>query len=43
MNSVVTLKALNKDTMTLWLNDLPYVINVDVLQQMLIALEDYAI
>lgn len=43
MNSVVTLKALNKDTMTLWLNDLPYVVNVDVLQQMLIALEDYAI
>ena len=43
MNSIVTLKALNKDEMTLWLNDVSYTINVDTLQSMLITLEDYAI
>ena len=43
MNSIVTLKALNKDEITLWLNDLSYTINVDTLQNMLITLEDYAI
>lgn len=43
MNSVVTLKALEKDTMTLWLNDVPYTVDVNNLQQLLIALEDYAI
>ena len=43
MNSVTTLKALNKETMTLWLNDVPYTIGVDDLQQLLIALENYAI
>lgn len=43
VNSIATLKALEKDTMTLWLNDIPYTINVDALQQMLIQLEDYAI
>lgn len=43
MNSVTTLKALNKETMTLWLNDVPYTISIDRLQQLLIALEDYAI
>ena len=43
MNSVTTLKALNKETMTLWLNDVPYTIGVDDLQQVLIALENYAI
>jgi hypothetical protein len=32
MNSVTILKALNKETMTLWLNDIPYTINVDMLQ-----------
>lgn len=43
MNSIVTLKALNKDKMTLWLNDVSYTINVNTLYNMLIALEDYAI
>lgn len=43
MNSVTTLKALNKETMTLWLNDVPYTISIDRLQQLLISLEDYAI
>jgi hypothetical protein len=43
MNSVVTLKALDKSTMTLWLNDTPYTLDVDTLRQILIAIEDYAI
>lgn len=43
INSVNTLKALNEDTMTLWLNDVPYTVNVDTLQSLLISLEKYAI
>lgn len=43
MNSIITLKALGKTEMTLWLNSIPYIINVDTLHQLLISLEDYAI
>ncbi len=42
MNSIATLKELGKDKMTLWLNNTPYVIEVDYLRNLLIELEDYA-
>ena len=43
MNSTTILKNSNIETTTLWLNDTPYVINCDLLIQMLGNLEIYAL